>query len=422
MPVLKKDKAHKFMMLLGGMVIGHGVALLLLPLFTKFFTPEMFGIFSWYTYFTAFLSVPITLGYESQITNGKDEEDTYKLVNLVVYLSLFIGGIFTFTVVWPAYVAIDEIEGPFLLAVLTLVSACIANLLSASQFICVRDEKYKALSFSNFTNQGGRAGTQLAFGWALLSPLGMVIGDIVGRIIAVILMAYKSFSLSRILKFTSLSSMKDTMRNYRSDSLWYMGGTLVEMVITWFPFLAISALYGVKEGGITAMVIRLLLVPTGIIGKAIADLYHGSVNSKRDQRSAFGWSLPRYVLFLILIASTGLVLLGWFIFYLLGQPWILEYIPPDWRDLYGYALLLVPTILIQFTSQAFARYAIMEGLNRLKFVTYFLLFLSLIGLYVYAMIFPMSIEVMLMVYTAISMFWHVVYCVLNLMKCRVCED
>ncbi len=416
MSILKRAKAHSFATLLSGMVLGHLVAILFLPLFTHFFTPEMFGVFSYYAYFTAFLSGPITLGYESQITNGKDDDDTYKLVNLVLYLSLSLGGLLAVLVLWPIYSHIEEIKYPFIFACLTFVSASLANLLSAKQFLCVRNEKYNALSLSNFVNHGGRSGSQFFFGWMSLSPLGMVFGDIVGRMAAISSLAYRNFSLRRILRFTSFAQMRQTMHGYRSDTLWYMGGALVEMVITWFPFLAISTLYGVKEGGIAAMVIRLFLVPSGIVGKVIADLYHGSVNNKQGVLSGFGWSLPRYVLTLILAGSTVLVLVGWYAFYLLGQPWILAYIPIEWRPMYGYSLLLVPTLIIHLSSQAFARYAIMKGLNRLKFVTYFSLLLSLAGLYVYAIVYPMPIEQMLVAYTVISIVWHAVYCVLNLVK------
>lgn len=413
---MKKIWKRNFLILFSGLVFGHALTVLLLPLFTVVFSPEMFGEFSYYAYFTAFISVPITLGYESQITNSKTKEDAYILIKLVLFLSLAIGFICAVFVLWPLYSLLELTEAPLLFALLTAASACAANVVSGYQFLCVKYQKYTRLSVGNFMNQGVRATSQLMCGWLFLSSVGMIIGDIVGRIIAAISIIFHKFSFSQMLKPMNITEFKTAIHNHKSDSSWYMLSGLLEMTITWFPFLALGSLYGVKEAGMAALVIRLLVVPSGIVGKVIADVYHGGVNDYQEKISKFGLNLSRYILLVIFCFSVASVSLFYWLFFAVDKEILLHFLPNEWHGIYTILAILIPIVIVQFSTQSFTRYAIMSGLNKWKFYFYTILFFLLCGLYLFAATYKVPLEVMLQYYVATNVVMHIIYYGLILTK------
>ena len=397
-----------FTILFSAMVVGHALAFILLPVFTWVFTPEMFGVFSYYSYLIAFISIPITLGYESQITNSRSDKDGYGLVQLVMWFSLIFGCILLF-ILWPVYAHLDGVKYALWLSLLTIFSAVVANVLTALQFFCVKKQHYKNLALSNFLNQGGRSVTQLGSGWLLMSSLGIVGGDIIGRMITVFILIWQRFSIRKILQIPSRTDFIAYMRRYRADSLWYMGSSLMEITIMWFPFLALATLSGINNGGIAAMTIRLLFVPSGMVGKALADIYHGYVNNFRWQLTWGNIPLSQLGLLLIFISSFSLVTIIWVFAHLMNPETLLNLLPETWRSLYSMSLLLIPAVVIQMTAQSFVRYAVMSGLNSIRFLFYIALAISLVSLYGYANYTAMQIESILTYYIYLYVGGHFLY-------------
>lgn len=73
--------------LLLGSLIAHGISVVSMPILTRLYTPESYGIFGTYSALVSILSIITTLRYEFSILLPPNDEDAERLVAVTLFIS-----------------------------------------------------------------------------------------------------------------------------------------------------------------------------------------------------------------------------------------------------------------------------------------------------------------------------------------------
>jgi O-antigen/teichoic acid export membrane protein len=137
----------------------------------------------------------------------------------------------------------------------------------------VREKRYKALAARNFLQGVGQAGFQVGFGYAPFKSVGLLIGWILGRVVALGgLFSGGGLFAQGVPRPRDLA---DAWRRYRRFPLVASWAALLNVLGQQAPFLLLGAYYGQATLGLIGMTTRVLTAPVTLIGQAVSRVFQG---------------------------------------------------------------------------------------------------------------------------------------------------
>lgn len=341
--------ARSVAVLAGGTALSQGITVLAAPILTRLYPADAFGDFQIYLSCVSFAALAVTLRYEQAIFLPEREEVA---ANLLV-ATLCSVGTTSVLLAWVTWFfqhsrhLPTSAEGlrPYLL--LIPLGICGAGVYETLSMWAVRQKAYSEVSGSNLVQAVSQLGTQVAIGFLHSGPLGLLLGDVIGRANAGFSLAglslRRSWDVCRLVRWRTMWSAVVRYRRFPLISSW---SALINIAGYSLPPLLIAQLYGVKTLGWFALGDRVLGVPVTLIGQAVCQVYsiEAASLSTRD---------PKAMHRLFLRSMKRLALLGIGPFLVLGifSPFLFGFIfGSSWREAGVYARLLIPMHYIAFIS------------------------------------------------------------------------
>lgn len=192
--VSKNLKSH-LLTLASGTVISQCIPILALPVLSRLFSPESFGVFSVATSASAFLCVVVTLCYETGIVLSEDHKDASLVFSLVCIIASLISVVLlllTLTLIaWHTSVPLPNFEGLSLKEViLVIISAWVGGVNQALIAWSNRHNLYRRIAVSAIVQQLVAAVARYGVGIGLLYSAwnGLFSGTVLGLVGSVICM------------------------------------------------------------------------------------------------------------------------------------------------------------------------------------------------------------------------------------------
>jgi O-antigen/teichoic acid export membrane protein len=341
--------ARSVSILAGGTALSQGIAVLITPLLTRLYPVADFGHFQIYLSCMSFASLAVTLRYEQAIYLPEREEVAANLLVVTLcsigVMTVFLGGV-TWLLQQSRHLPTSA-EGlrPYLL--LVPFGICGAGVYQTLSIWALRQKAYSQVSGTKLAQAISQHGTQVVIGFLHAGPLGLLLGDVIGRATGSVGLARLSFRRSwdvcRLVRWRTMWSAAVRYRRFPLISSW---SALINIAGYSLPPLLIAQLYGAKTLGWFALGDRVLGVPVTLIGQAVSQVYSieaASVSTRDPQamRALFLRSMKRLALlgiapFLVLVAFSP------FLFgFLFGT---------SWREAGVYARLLAPMYYLAFIS------------------------------------------------------------------------
>ncbi len=298
--------------MLVGSAAGFGLNLLLTPVLSRLFRPEVFGLFATLTALASVFIGVSTFRLEVLSQRVGDETEGRDLQRLALVTSLLWGVAITAAV--GAAMLVHPISwwwlvtGPLVL---------VGSLQLIGSAVWTRRRDYRSLAWGNFV-QGAAGGViQVVLGWFSSGAGSLVAGFAAARLVWVRALVWEqrprgtlAATWVRSRRFAGVSGLS----------------ALVNSGAGQLPILLPSLLLGQAEVGFLAMALRLFVAPLSIVGQAAATANLGEVGRllRDGDRSA-----PRLVrrsmreLFLLGLLPCALVAAGstWAVPVLLGAQW-----------------------------------------------------------------------------------------------------
>ena len=331
--------ARNASMLAGGTALSQALAVLAAPILTRLYPVADFGYFQVYLSLMAFGALAVTLRYEQAIYLPEREE---------VAAAVFAASFCTVAGMSLAFAALvwlvgrhqllpRSVEGlsPYLWVI--PLSVCGAGTYQTLSIWDLRQKGYRQVSATKVVQVGSQLSTQVGVGLVHAGPLGLLLGDALGRVAG-------SFSLARFAwqrnrqvfcRLRPAIVLRSALR-YRRFPLISAGAALLGVAATALPPLLLAQFYGAKTLAWFALGDRVLGAPTLLVGQAVSQVYSveaGALSSADPaaMQGLFSRSIKRLVLLGLLP----------YLMFAMASPALFSFIfGPAWREAGVYAQLL----------------------------------------------------------------------------------
>ncbi len=298
-------------------VSGNGLAqiitILALPIITRLYTPTDFALQVLFVQITAFITTIITLRYEFFIQLPKKDSDVKNLIYLVILLAIT-GTIVISPLIWLFRESIANLLGNPALApwlVIVPLSAAVFSVAIALQHFMQRNREFRLSSLSELASKGTYVGTVLAGYWLFPTPTGLILAHICSSIGKIVFLTrsgkYKIFQKKKLGKLfhfytTDSGQLIHIAKIYFKLSWSLILSHVMLSITTLFPLIFIAKNYGSHTLGQFALVISTVYLPSGLVGRAIGQVYY--------QRAAENWNNGKNFIDLWHLTAKKLILIG----------------------------------------------------------------------------------------------------------------
>ncbi|MFW2075068.1 oligosaccharide flippase family protein [Acinetobacter gerneri] len=371
--------------LVGGTAFAQLIAFLSLPFLTRLYSPEDYSILGIYIALVSILSVVSCLRFDIAIPIPQQENEGKALLILAL-LSNTIFFILLYILMLLIYPLIEEIKVVKQLSYwiwLVPFGVYISGLYSALQYWATRHKRFKDIAQTRMT--------QAVFGNCTSLTIGVISGGFWGLILGQILnfsggLLKLSTSAKKDLSLVASSPLKDTFFKYSNFPKYSTFEALANTSAIQLPLIIIASFIVGPEVGFLMMAMKILAIPMGLLGSAIAQVYLANANNYLENKELYGYT--KTVIFKILKIITLP-----FIFLAILSPFIFTIIfGKGWSGLGVYILYMIPWFFMQMLVSPVSMSLNIIGKQKVALIIQIIGFiLRVLGLVLWAILFDKGI-------------------------------
>lgn len=384
MKIKEKGLVNNILLLVGGTALAQLILFLTIPIITRIFGPENYGLFGFYKAITN-IFVPIAaLTYPVAIVLPKSKIEAKRIVTLSVYTTISISLLILITLIlfYKNIINLFELEELGILIFLLPLATLFGGLIQVIEQWSIRNNQFKKIA--NVTVLEAIITNTITIFLGLFIPSGGVLISLESLKAALksFLMTFRSISLKSVQKVLILNKYKllYTSKNYKDFPLFRAPEVLMNGIGNSIPIIMLTAWFGPTIAGFYTLSRNVLSVPTKLIGKSIGDVLYPYLSKAFNNGENITAMLIKSTIYLALL---GIIPFGLIFFYgppifeiAFGEEWKGAGEIAKWISLWSYCLFInIPSVktLPIISAQAF----------HLKFSTLMLVVrtLSMIGAY-----------------------------------------
>lgn len=352
------------------LIVGSGLARLLgvisIPLLTRIYSPEDYGILALYSSFVAILVPVFTLRYVQAIPLPNN---IFLALNLFLLCLFFIivAAILTTIILFFfgdhifSIFNIEELQTWWWLIVLGASGGATYELFT---LWAVREKSYGLISKVQIKQSFIGESLKIILGMFNLKPVGLLVGQVVAQSYGVIdyykgnaknlKLLRRSFSLKRIIIL---------FRYFFDFALFRLPSDLLLVVSVQAPLLITATAFGRETTGQLSLAIMALSLPVSLIGAAMARAYYAEIASIGKTQASKIKNITISIqkkLFAIAIPMTLVI-------FFFSEKLFEIFFGEDWLEAGKFASILAPYVLLQFTSSPLMQVVNVIGRQSLYF-------------------------------------------------------
>jgi O-antigen/teichoic acid export membrane protein len=280
-------REHRFfraVLVLAGATVASQLALLAAsPLLTRLYLPEHFGLMA---VFMAVASTVLTVSsarYELAIVLPKDGASARPVWELAQRLNLATSLIFGLALLAWGPALSRQAGHPGLVSILWLMPlyVWVAGLFRANHYWALREQGFRAIGRSKFSQVLGAVALQVALGlpWVAGGAAGLIAGQALGQ-------GLGGWRLGRALglrhtdyrplfRFKSSAAQKDAARAFQRFPLFDLPASLVDVLSVQLPNLLLATMFSAQVAGWHVLAERMVMLPVALVGQAVGQALLG---------------------------------------------------------------------------------------------------------------------------------------------------
>lgn len=304
-----------------GTALAQLLALAFLPILTRTYSQEAFGLLAAFSAVVGFVSSFVTLKYDTALVLPKEDQDAYSLLKLSNIVTVIITIICVLIMSLPI-TYFEEYRG---LEILIGTGVLLSVNYNNSALWNIRFKHFNSTSIAKVVQSVAIFAFQfLLYSWYDLK--GLVIGNLLGITISgLYLIVTRKFDW-KIYRGVTQNDMLVQAKRYIDFPKYFTLSNAVLSFSTSLPVLLFVKYIPLAQIGIYGIALRIIGQPVTLISNSLRSVILGDMADKRnDNKPIIGWYLKIFVgLFIVsLLASLGLFMFSDYIVTLfLGQEWI----------------------------------------------------------------------------------------------------
>jgi len=279
---------HNVITLMTGATFAQALLILASPILTRLYSPEDFGVFALYISVLGIFAVVACWRYELAIILPEKDEDA---ANLLVISICICSGMAALTMILASLFRIPAanlLGAPELAPWLWFMplSLIAVGLFQTFNYWSTRRKQYRRLAVRQVTQSTVTVVTQLGIGYVMgAGPGGLIGGSIAGQLAATGRLAWQIWKDEGELLWKSIGwgKLKKQLLRYRNFPLYSSWSGMLSTTSNMLPALLLGYFFASEIVGYYALGHRILDVPMGVIGGAIAQAFLPRATEARRQ-------------------------------------------------------------------------------------------------------------------------------------------
>ncbi|HDI3213719.1 TPA: oligosaccharide flippase family protein, partial [Vibrio cholerae] len=270
---MNKSFSKNVLTLMTGTGIAQAIPIAIIPILTRMFSPEDFGLLALYAACVSILGVVATGRYEIAIMLPKDDEDARLLLQLSMLVALFFSFLISIPIsIWNAQIA--RFLGNEDIAVwlyLVPVSVLFTGIYQALTYWNNRQKKFINTAVSRVNQSLFQGFAQTSLGFLQVSG-GLICGQFVGIVSGSIYLLKKDRNYKSLIRKSKINSIQKQGIKYHKFPTYGVWGALCDAGAVQMPVILLTKFYSNSVTGMFSLTFRVLNMPTSIISSAIAQV------------------------------------------------------------------------------------------------------------------------------------------------------
>ena len=327
--------------LTSGVGLSQLIPLFLLPILTRYFSPQDFGFFAFVMALIQLMAIISTLRLEMAVVLPKKNNDAALLCLISIVFLFFFTIVFSLLLFFlNKILPISDFDYPSWLIFfipLAVFSLGIYNVLYSWNN---RLELYHKMSYSHIGHSLISTPSSIIFFFLSLKPVALILGQIVGRLFACIFLFSNLVStLRKISKDSMFPQIIYLIKKYKKFIFYDTPHTILNFFSQKYIIIIFTYFFTFKAVGLFDLADKIIGKPLGIISNSFKTVFNKRLTTTTNQISLFKRSL------ILTICVSLLLILP---LYLLPNKLFVSLLGNQWEDVGLYIKLICPLFFSRF--------------------------------------------------------------------------
>jgi O-antigen/teichoic acid export membrane protein len=389
-----------------GSLIANVLVFIFLPVLTRLFSAETFGVLAIYSSIVFFISSFSALRLELSVVLPKKNSDA---INLLFSAVLIVGitSSVLFVVIFFMKIFFKEfLDSHNINDFLYLIpfSVLFLGIITSFDYWNNRLGYYKKMSLVNVCKSTSVISSQFILYLIGFVKSGLIIGLVIGQFISfltAIKFSYKS--IRKEIVHISIQKSRSLLKSYKDIPIYNTIISSTNTLSNELPIYFFGIYFGAVEVGLYAIAFRVLKVPVGMISNSISQVFLKEVSYKFNRyENLYNYIRQYYIKMLVLgvVIFVPLFISSYYTDFFLGN---------EWEDAGIYMRLLIPLVFIGFLNSPASN--LVSILNRQKqfFILDILLLLFRFSSLMIGVWFSIGIFKTLTIYVSVGLLFNIIY-------------
>lgn len=346
--IFKSEFRRNVMTLITGTTIANAIPVAVVPILTRIFTPEDFGILAFYSAVVTIFAILSTAGYELAIVLPKKRDDAYQILVLSCTISTFFSLLMLFFIWFFEKQMSRLLNNPenYIFLYWMPLSVFLISIYQSLYYWFNREKAYRNMANGSVIKNSTIVISQISIGFfSKLSALGLIVGQLIGQVLGTLYMGQKFIKETHNLYKPKISDQLKLAKRYKNFPKFILIANTMNTASRHLPSIFFNMFFTQIAAGFYLIVNLAIGVPITIVSIAIGDVFRQQASVAYAER---GECLNEYKKIFKKLLMISLLPFGLFA---IIAPDLFEIIfGKNWRIAGEYAQILTPMFLLKFIS------------------------------------------------------------------------
>lgn len=366
-----------------GTALAQSLGILALPIATRLFAPEAFGIATLFSSMTTIIGVVACLRYELAIMLPESHVEAANILGVSLLSVFFITVLSILIIYLSGDIIVCLFKVPQLKKYLWLVPVAIffQGIFLALNYWNTRTKHYGRLSVAQIVSSLTDQVTKLAAGFAGFVSGGVLIGTtILGNIVAAMALGGQIWRDDRRLFLSNLSwkGVKKGLVRYKKFPIFETWAGLLNTISWQLPALMLSSFFNMSIVGFYSLGLMIVQAPLALIGNALYRVFYQKACQNKNTQKGNKEFVENLMDKLIFIGMLPMILMA-----MIAEDLFVVLFGETWGEAGRYAQILTPWLMFVFISSPLSSlFAVYERQGTALFLQCLIFSTRLISLYI----------------------------------------
>jgi len=273
--LLQGEQAQRVVSVALGAGSAHAALFLASPLLTRLYAPGDFGLYAYFFAAISFLAPLATLRYEVAILLPASASEARATVGVSLAASCLTAFFVTIGLAaWRLFGLAPIADLPYAILIGIPLGIFLSGIYQTSNYWALRNEHFRRIAFARGGLGVGAAVSQVLLGLILLGPLGLIIGDLTGRLVAGGVLAASLWpALGGFERFHSVRAAIRQAVRFQGFPLLSSPSIFLNALGLFLPLFAVGHFFGTSTAGMLFLTQRVIGIPATLLVTAASQVY-----------------------------------------------------------------------------------------------------------------------------------------------------